>query len=511
MILRHEFLNIVPVAESSFDEYEYNITRFIQSFFPEEKNFTINLPADKFFIRKIVVPLTTEKAVMEILPFEAENYTPYPVEQLVVRGSIWKTKQDSSELVSFSVLKSEIEESIAPFNRSETNLKSISSDSVTLASIIRYHFGKRLEEPNIGQLDIGGKICIFNTHKDGLLFHSRFFHEGGDFVTESIAKKLNIKYNKAEEIKTQIDFSILEDDLDLKYAWLEKFKLKEEDLNTILQIIHESLEEIVKEIERSLTAIEDELLPNVIYISGGGSLFKDLDKYLTEKIGIEFVKYDFLELDSEIFINCLGSGYHYRLKKNEKLEFYTNDIGFNFDISKLNLWQFKVHLGLLGASILVLAIAFAIGIYMDKKQIQADKEILRERFIKGFKKKIPEDSEVIVEASNELRKAKKRSEIVRKFLNKEGILDILFVLSNNFPPEEEFDFVLDRFAYDENSIALYGRVNEYSELGKVQDSIEKSNKFKNIKVLNKRLLKGVSRHKVSFKIQFDIINPTEQK
>ncbi|MCB1192079.1 MAG: pilus assembly protein PilM [Leptospiraceae bacterium] len=510
-ILRYEYLNIVPVSESSFDEYEYNITRFIQSFFPEEKNFTINLPADKFFIRKITIPLTAEKAVMEILPFEAENYIPYPVESMVVKGNIYNTKEDSSELVSFSVLKSEIEDSMAPFNRNDTSLKSISSDSVTLGSIVGYHHGKTLQETNIGQLDIGGKICILNAHKDGLLFHSRFFHSGGDFITQKIAEGLKIKYAIAEEIKTQVNFSIFEEDLDSKYKFLEKNHLKPEDMDIILNSIKDSLEDIVTEVERSLNSIDEEFFPSVIYLSGGGSLFKDLDKFFTERIGIQFKMYDFLELNSEIFINCLGSGYHYRAPKKQKLEFLSSDLGFKFDIGKLNLWQFKIHLSLLSISILILIIGFTIGFYLDEKRIKADKELLRERYEKGFKKKISEDTDVIAEASKDVNQAKKKSEIVRLFLDKEGILDIILELSNNFPPEEEFDYVLDNFAYDKDSIALYGRVNELSEVGKIEDSIEKSNKFTNIKVVNKRLMKGVNRHKVSFKIQFDLVIPSDKK
>jgi general secretion pathway protein L len=85
-ILRHESLQIVSLPEKQSDEYEYNIVRFIQSFFPEESNFLINIAMDNLFIRDLVIPLNSEKAIKEILPFEVENVVPFPIETMVVQG-----------------------------------------------------------------------------------------------------------------------------------------------------------------------------------------------------------------------------------------------------------------------------------------------------------------------------------------------------------------------------------------------------------------------------------------
>jgi general secretion pathway protein L len=52
-ILRSETLPIIQLGENEGDEYEYNIIRFVQSFFPEETEVILNLPIQRVTIRDI--------------------------------------------------------------------------------------------------------------------------------------------------------------------------------------------------------------------------------------------------------------------------------------------------------------------------------------------------------------------------------------------------------------------------------------------------------------------------
>ncbi len=89
-------------------------------------------------------------------------------------------------------------------------------------------------------------------------------------------------------------------------------------------------------------------------------------------------------------------------------------------------------------------------------------------------------------------------------------MDLLNEATEQFPSSEVLPFVLDQFNFDENEIQIYGRVNEFGEIGIIQAALEKSEKFTNIQVLNKRLITGVNKYKVSFKIKMDIVIPKDE-
>ena len=98
---------------------------------------------------------------------------------------------------------------------------------------------------------------------------------------------------------------------------------------------------------------------------------------------------------------------------------------------------------------------------------------------------------------------------IAAFLNKENILELLLDLNQNFPAKD-FDFILDQFTLDGNIVSIYGRVNEFQDIGAVQSSLEKSQKFKNIKIVNKNLISGVTKFKVRFKIELEIQTSPEK-
>ena len=146
---------------------------------------------------------------------------------------------------------------------------------------------------------------------------------------------------------------------------------------------------------------------------------------------------------------------------------------------------------------------------MDKRKLAAYETELREKFKQGFGSEVSEDDDVMSVALGKVKDENKKSEIVRLFLNKENILELILDLNQNFP-SKDFDFILDQFTLDGNLVSIYGRVNEFQDIGAVQSALEKSQKFKNVKVVNKNLISGVPKYKVRFKIELEILNTSDK-
>lgn len=509
-ILRSESLKLVRFESDKGDEYEYNIVRFIQSFFPEETTFIINIPLDKIFIRDIVVPLGNEKAVREVIPFEVENVVPFPIEDMVVQGTISRIETEATRVITFSSHNIDVEKSAIPFSRSDITLKCMSTDPITLSAPGKYFYTKTIHETHYGQLDIGGKVSIFNILERGRLIHSRFFAGGGDFITDKIRKLLRMSPEEAEDFKHSIKFSIYEPSEDEIENLRKRFIISEENINEILNLIKDSIKEIANEVLKSIHTIRSSERPLTIFLSGGGSLFKDTEKILFDLTGFVYKRYDFLDIDDELYNNCVSMSYHYRLRKNEQVNFLTEEFSKRLNKNNFKFSDFKTHIILLGLSLGILSSVFLISILNDKKKIQSQEEVLRERFKQGFGRELTEEDDVMAEALSEVKKEQKKSEIVRLFLGKESILDLIFEITNLFPPKEELNFVLEQFTYDGNEIHIYGKVDEFSDLGTLQNALERSRLFKNIDVQNKRLIQGVTKLRVSFKIKLEIANVSEK-
>ncbi len=509
-ILRSESLKLVRFESDEGDEYEYNIVRFIQSFFPEESTFIINIPLDKIFIRDIVVPLGNEKAVREVIPFEVENVVPFPIEDMVVQGTISRIEAEATRVITFSSHNIDVEKSAVPFSRSDISLKCMSTDPITLSASGKYFYTKTIHDSHYGQLDIGGKVSIFNILERGRLIHSRFFAGGGDFITDKIRKLLRMSSEEAEDFKHSINFSIYDPTPEEIENLRKRFIISNENIIEIFNVIKESIKEIANEVLKSIHTIRSSERPLTIYLSGGGSLFSDTEKFLFDLTGFVYKRYDFLDINDELYNNCVSMSYHYRLRKQEQVNFLTDEFSKRLNKNNFKFSDFKTHIIILGISLGILSSVFLLSILNDKKKIQSQEEVLRERFKQGFGRELAEEDDVMAEALSEVKKEQKKSEIVRLFLGKESILDLIFEITNLFPPKDELNFVLEQFTYDGNEIHIYGKVDEFSDLGTLQNSLERSKLFKNIDVQNKRLIQGVTKLRVSFKIKLEIASGSEK-
>ncbi|TGL57429.1 hypothetical protein EHQ58_14170 [Leptospira ognonensis] len=508
-ILRTESLPVVRLDENEGDPYEYNIVRFIQSFFPEEDRFLLNLGIHNLFVRDLTIPLTSEKAILEVLPFEIENLVPYPMEELEVIGKTWKIGKESSELICFNVHHSELNRALKPFAKGDLQLSCLSLDSFVISSIISKHHNLLIHEKTVLQLDIGGKYSILNIVQDGKLRHTRQIYLGGQEITEEIAKVLKVDTTQAEEIKSSIQFPIFsqEENLEAEQKFLSRFAISSLQLKSIKKLIQTKIEAVIHEMENSIFSLSEQERPSLILLSGGGSLFQGLLEHVQNRLNLPVSRYDFLGISDPTLVTAIGTGIHF--ESRNQVNFLGTGFAKRINANRFRISAFKPHLILVGISLILLLGVFIIGIILDNRKISANRKILAEKFKSGIGGEISEEEDVLTVAASRLKAEKKKTEIYRLFLSKESILDLMNDLSEQFPSTEALPFVLDQFNFEENEIKIFGRVNEFGEIGTIQAALEKSEKFTNVQVLNKRLITGVNKLKVSFQIKMDLVVPKE--
>ncbi|ASV11551.1 hypothetical protein B2G51_07100 [Leptospira santarosai] len=502
-ILRSEMMNISHGEE---DEYKHNILRFINSYFPGETSIVLNLPLDRLFAREFSIPLTTVKAIREVIPFEVENRIPFPMESVEVTGNIWRIDQEKSDVIAYSAHHGELDFITAPFLGSNIVFRGLFVDSVSLASVVSEHSNKEITHKKCVQVDIGGRVTILSILIEGKVAHTRYISMGGTTLTEQISSDLKIPFEKAEAIQFSLQFEPFageESDLNL---FAKEFKLKAIDIKKAFQSTVKFTEKLSSEINRSIVSMNESERPEVLYLSGGGSKIRGIESFFGDSLGLAVRRYDFLPLNGDIFSTCLGMGYHFGFPKKDKVDFIDTPHVRRINKNILNLDQFRPHLIFSGISLFILITVFFVGIVVDKRKLSAGDKILAVKFQKGFGRPVPEDVDILEYAAKLKNEEKKKTEIYRLYLSKPSILDILFELSMNFPSSDMQPFQLDQFDYDQDLVKIGGKVNEFSEIGIVQRSLEKSPMFRDIEIVDKKLIQGVKNYKVSFLIKMKVVN-----
>lgn len=510
VILRTESLPVVELDESEGDPFEYNIIRFIQSFFPEENRFLLNLGIHNLFVRDLTVPLVSEKAIQEVLPFEVENLVPYPMEELEVIGKTWRGNKENSEVISFNVHHSELLRALKPFAKGDLSLSCLSLDSFALSSLVTKNYPLLLTEQTILQLDLGGRYSILNVVFEGKLRHTRQIYIGGEDVSLEISNLLKIELEDARVLKESLPVGFLFETVEKseETSFLSKFHMTSVQWKSLRKFILAKIDQLIHEVENSIFSLPETERPSLILLSGGASLYPGLTSYLEEKLGIKTGRYEFLGIEDPSFVTAVATGTHF--ESRNRVNFLETGFAKRIHTNRFKLSAFKPHLILVSISLVLLFGVFIIGIILDKRKISANKQVLLEKYKNGIGGELGEDEDPLDAASKKLKAERKKTEIYRLFLSQESVLDVLNEATEQFPSPDVLPFILDQFNFEEKEIQIYGRVNEFGEIGTIQSALEKSEKFTNIQIQNKRLITGVNKFKVSFKIKMDVVTPKDE-
>ncbi len=145
---------------------------------------------------------------------------------------------------------------------------------------------KQAQKENVLVLLVGSKRTHIAIFQGQTIYFMRELDVGGQTITDEIVSYENVTRKKAELLKKRL---ILEPDgLDIRYA------REIQDPDFLYQTIRMPLEKMVDEIRLSLQFYASQVHASVdaIYLAGGGSLLRGLDKYIQAKLGLPVSKID---------------------------------------------------------------------------------------------------------------------------------------------------------------------------------------------------------------------------
>ncbi|WP_315078215.1 pilus assembly protein PilM [uncultured Clostridium sp.] len=261
--------------------------------------------------REILIPDVKEEELDTVVRYEIQQYLPINLDDYVLQ--ITKIGEEFSD----EGKKLEIRAIAYPEKMARgyydiltaLNLKPLALDVnynalnklLNYIEVINNH--KLNVEESVVFIDMGSNSLDVNIYNNGVLKFTRIIKAGGKYLDEILYENMNIPKEGIEKFKSE--------DIDLK----------EEELKFQNQIIIDTLDEWVDKIEKIIQFyksknFDDDI--NKIFIYGRTSRIKNLEQYITSKIGIETIKIknipeiindSNIEIDENIdnFINVIGS------------------------------------------------------------------------------------------------------------------------------------------------------------------------------------------------------------
>jgi type IV pilus assembly protein PilM len=257
----------------------------------------LSLSGDTMIIKKINMPITSQKELRSSLAMEAEQYIPYPINEVIIDGHILNTDDRSGQMSVLLVAarKDVVYNYIQALGLTKT-LKPAVIDVDALALFNAYDFVYPDSRENVILLDIGANLLHITVLYEGVPHTIKEENIGGQRITDDIEDAFGVTPDEAEAIKLG--------------------SLPVSNPYEVAEIVDRIASNWEAAIERALESIRSEIpeyKPTKMLIAGGSSLFQGLADEFSKRLLIptevfnplNSVKYNTKKFDSA-YINYIG-------------------------------------------------------------------------------------------------------------------------------------------------------------------------------------------------------------
>lgn len=264
-LLRAKFFDLTQHAEQ--EKRDALIRTGIEGLLRTEKirggKSVVSLSGQSVFIRFLKLPRIQKGKIDKIIKYEAQQQVPFPLDKITWDHQIFGAAAGPEEDVLFVAAKKEIVEATLSY-LSRTNLDVELVDISPLALLNAITFNEPLKRGII--IDIGAKATnLIVVEEKG--FWGRSILIAGDEMTHAIASKLNIPFDKAEDLKRK--------------------EGTEEVANILNPVLSDLAASIIQSLEFYRTKQNRDLPFNEVILSGGGSKLKGIENFLAKSLGMQ--------------------------------------------------------------------------------------------------------------------------------------------------------------------------------------------------------------------------------
>ncbi|MDR1656923.1 MAG: pilus assembly protein PilM [Deltaproteobacteria bacterium] len=220
----------------------------------------LSLSGETMIIKKISMPVTSQKELRQSLAMEAEQYIPYPINDVIIDGHILNTDDRYGQMsVLLVAARKEVVFNYMQAIAQTKPLKPTVIDVDALAFFNAYDFIYPDSRENVILVDIGATMIHITVLCDGLPHTIKEENIGGQRLTEDIEDAFGLPPEEAEAIKLG--------------------SVEPPDRAECAEIFDRIFSNWTAAIERSTEMVKSEFpdfQPSKIFLAGGGALINGL-------------------------------------------------------------------------------------------------------------------------------------------------------------------------------------------------------------------------------------------
>ena len=234
--------------------------------------------------REIVIPAVEDNEMDTLVKYEIQQYLPINMDDYIIQYNVLETfkLEDQEKFKTLVVTYPEKMASNYYKLLSEINLKPLALDITynSLNKLINYsnkinNSSKEIKE-GIVFIDMGANSLDVNIYKNGKLEFTRIIKSGGSNIDVLLSKEIKVSVRDAEIEKKNKGYLV------------EAVSEGSQDLVNV--IVKEVVDEWLSELERIIQFYKNKKVGNTIekiYLYGGSSNIRGIEKYMYSKFDIE--------------------------------------------------------------------------------------------------------------------------------------------------------------------------------------------------------------------------------
>jgi len=250
---------------------EQTIKTLFSEYKIKNKNVAISISGHPVIIKKITTDLMPEDELENTLPFEAEQYIPFSLDEVNLDFQILgpcEDKENKMNVMLVAAKRAMISDYVSVLQSAGLKAVIVDIDVFALENMFISNYSPE-QNITVALVDMGASVTNINIVKNGVSQFTRDIFMGGNQITEEIQRQLSINYEDAEALKCGEQIAGINQDL-----------LKE--------IIERASSTITNEIQRSLDFYISSTYGEIsqVYLSGGGSRTSGFREIFTKRVTV---------------------------------------------------------------------------------------------------------------------------------------------------------------------------------------------------------------------------------
>ena len=484
--------NVIPTIDEV--DAEVLIPACLEQLFKEN-----SLKADRIitampgqYVSSRIIPLgfSDPRKIEATILSEVEDSVPFNMEDMVIDHQVLGQFGDKTMTMIVMTKKIFLKSFLEHLQRVHIDPKLVDIDSLSFYNLSPYIAA----EPGecIAMVDMGHEktsVCLI---QDGVLRMFRSINLGGRYISEFLARDLEIKFPEAQRTKHAVSRVLCDDESDSDISG---------DDRLVAQRMTLAVNGIVKELGRTIYAYRmwDKNSPIAkIFLSGGTSKIKNIDRYLYDQLEIPTVLNRLdqtnLKIAPELTKNmasmvqgiAIGMRAVLTVKKNSQINLRKDEFAYVQNYEQLLRWG-----GLLArlavVTMLVLTLSYTVKRIFYAGQISdLEKQFVKEyaAIVPAAKKKSNTNTsfqKFRSDVNSQLQKdIESRHQAVEEFIDQNSsseALAALYTISEAIPRSVKVDVTMYNFTQGatghDGKIVLKGETDAYAQVSSILEALKK--------------------------------------